>query len=94
MYAFHFTKVLPGFLAEPFFKHEFLMTAAGHLAGYLSFIVFSVAASLFYVLIFRKLKGPWPDDLRCSVLVRNLSCRVVAISHAASVQASVELCNQ
>lgn len=60
MYAFHFTKVLPGFLAEPFFKHEFLMTAAGHLAGYLSFIVFSVAASLFYVLIFRKLKGPWP----------------------------------
>ncbi|MBW4081825.1 YqhR family membrane protein [Paenibacillus sp. S150] len=60
MYAMHFTKVIPGFLAEPFFKHDFLTTPAGHLLGYLSFIVFSVIASLLYVLIFRKLKGPWP----------------------------------
>ncbi|KHL96433.1 hypothetical protein QW71_07365 [Paenibacillus sp. IHB B 3415] len=60
MYVLHFTKVIPGFLAEPFFKHEFLVSPAGHLLGYLSFIVFSVIVSLIYVLIFRKLKGPWP----------------------------------
>lgn len=60
IYVLHFTKVIPGFLVEPFFKHEFLMTPAGHLLGYLCFIVFSVVASLIYVLIFRKLNGPWP----------------------------------
>ena len=60
MYVLHFTKVIPGFLAEPFFKHDFLVTPAGYLLGYLSFIAFSVIVSLFYVLIFRKLKGPWP----------------------------------
>ena len=60
IYTLHFTKVIPGFLAEPFFKHEFLLTPAGHLLGYLFFIAFSVVVSLIYVLIFRKLKGPWP----------------------------------
>lgn len=60
MYALHFSKVVPGFLAEPFFRHGFLLTAAGHLLGYLFFIVFSVIAALIYVMIFRKLKGPWP----------------------------------
>ncbi|MRN53571.1 YqhR family membrane protein [Paenibacillus monticola] len=60
MYTLHFTKVIPGFLAEPFFKHDFLMTPAGHLLGYLFFIGFSVVVSLLYVLILRKLKGPWP----------------------------------
>jgi hypothetical protein len=60
MYVLHFTKVIPAFLAEPFFKHEFLVTPAGHLLGYLFFIAFSVIVSLLYVLIFRKLKGPWP----------------------------------
>ncbi|MDQ0194400.1 YqhR family membrane protein [Paenibacillus wynnii] len=60
MYAMHFTKVVPGFLVEPFFKHDFLVKAEGHLIGYLVFIFFSVIASLLYVLILRKLKGPWP----------------------------------
>lgn len=60
MYTLHFTKVIPGFLAEPFFKHDFLIKPAGYLLGYLFFIAFSVIASLIYVLIFRKLKGPWP----------------------------------
>ncbi|MGN7761595.1 YqhR family membrane protein [Paenibacillus sp. 22594] len=60
MYAMHFTKVLPGFLAEPFFKHDFLKTSAGNLIGYLFFIACSVIATLLYVLLFRKLKGPWP----------------------------------
>lgn len=60
LYVLHFTKVIPGFLAEPFFKHDFLLTAAGHLIGYLFFIALSVIGSLLYVLILRKLKGPWP----------------------------------
>lgn len=59
-YAFHFTTVLPGFLLEPFFKHSFLKTAAGQISGWLSFIVLSVLASLVYVYLFRKAKGPWP----------------------------------
>ncbi|MFI2855512.1 YqhR family membrane protein [Paenibacillus sp. JSM ZJ436] len=59
-YAFNFTSVLPGFLLEPFFKHSFLASTAGQLAGWLSFIVLSVAASLLYVLLFLKAKGPWP----------------------------------
>lgn len=59
-YWLKFTKVLPGFLLEPFFKHDFLVTAAGQIAGWLSFIVFSVIASLLYVIVLRKLKGPWP----------------------------------
>ncbi|NQX44994.1 hypothetical protein HQN87_06600 [Paenibacillus tritici] len=63
MYVLHFTKVIPGFLAEPFFKHDFLLTPAGYLLGYLFFIAFSVLSSLIYVLIFRKLNGPWPGML-------------------------------
>lgn len=60
MYALHFTKVIPGFLAEPFFRHDFLLTPAGHLLGYLCFIAFSVLVTLIYVFIFRRLRGPWP----------------------------------
>lgn len=59
-YGLHFTKVSPGFMAEPFFKHDFLNTVYGHLVGYSFFIVFSIIASLLYVLLLRKLKGPWP----------------------------------
>lgn len=63
IYVFRFTKVIPGFLAEPFFQHAFLMKPAGQLVGYLFYILFSVIASLIYVLLFRKLKGPWPGML-------------------------------
>lgn len=59
-YTLNFTQVLPGFLLEPYFKHRFLNSTAGHLAGWLGFIAFSVIASLLYVFLFRKLKGPWP----------------------------------
>lgn len=62
-YALNFTKVIPAFLAEPFFKHDFLISSAGHMIGYLFFIVFSMIVSLLYVLVFRKLKGPWPGML-------------------------------
>ncbi|WP_150270725.1 YqhR family membrane protein [Paenibacillus tepidiphilus] len=63
LYWLRFTKVVPGFLGEPFFRHDFLVTAPGHLAGYLIFIAFSMIAALIYVLIFRKLRGPWPGIL-------------------------------
>jgi hypothetical protein len=59
-YIFKFTKVIPAYLAEPFFKHEFLKSGAGHLIGLLTFIAFSIAASLIYATLFRKMKGPWP----------------------------------
>jgi hypothetical protein len=59
-YLLHFTIVPLGFLAEPFFKHNFIYTAAGHLTGWLFFIVFSVLASLIYTFTLKKWKGPLP----------------------------------
>ena len=56
----HFTVVPVGFLAEPFFKHKYIYTPAGHLTGWLCFIVFSIFASLLYTFTIRKLKGPFP----------------------------------
>jgi len=55
-----FTSIVPGFLIEPWFHHPFLEQAAGYLAGWLSFVVFSMAAALLYALALRNLKGPWP----------------------------------
>ncbi|MGF7048572.1 hypothetical protein J2T13_003080 [Paenibacillus sp. DS2015] len=59
-YSLKFTMIIPAFLAEPFFKHVFLKTGAGHLIGWLFFIFMSIIATIIYVLIFRKMKGPWP----------------------------------
>ncbi|MEC0108109.1 YqhR family membrane protein [Paenibacillus taichungensis] len=59
-YLLHFTTVPLGFLAEPFFKHNFIYTAAGHLTGWLFFIVFSVLTSLIYTFTLKKWKGPLP----------------------------------
>jgi uncharacterized membrane protein YagU involved in acid resistance len=59
-YLLHFTIVPLGFLAEPFFKHNFIYTAAGHLTGWLFFIVFSVLTSLIYTFTLKKWKGPLP----------------------------------
>ncbi|SEL84303.1 YqhR family membrane protein [Paenibacillus sp. OK003] len=59
-YLLHFTIVPLGFLAEPFFKHNFIYTAAGHLTGWLFFIVFSVLSSLIYTFTLKKWKGPLP----------------------------------
>ena len=60
MFALKFTQVIPGYLGEPFLKHDFVVSGAGALTGYLLFIVLSVLATLLYVLLLRKLKGPWP----------------------------------
>lgn len=59
-YYMKFTGIIPGFLLEPFFKHAYLQTQPGYYAGWLSFILFSMVASVIYVVAFRKLKGPWP----------------------------------
>ncbi|MBE3649454.1 YqhR family membrane protein [Paenibacillus polymyxa] len=59
-YTLHFTVVAPGFLAEPFFKHSFMNTMAGHLVGLLFFIALSVVVSLVYTLILRRFNGPIP----------------------------------
>jgi len=57
-YLIRFTKVLPGFMVEPFFRHSFLMTGWGHVVGILSFIVFSILCTFLYILVFGRLKGP------------------------------------
>lgn len=59
-YSLKFTLIIPAFLAEPLFKHVFLKTGAGQIIGWLFFILMSIIASLIYVFIFRKMKGPWP----------------------------------
>lgn len=62
-YYMRFTTVVPGYLMEPFFKNAFLHSQLGYYAGWLSFIVFSILASMLYTLAFRKLKGPGPGIL-------------------------------
>jgi len=58
-YALHFTIVVPGFLIEPFFKHDFLTKVAGGFAGWGSFLLLSIIATFIYALLFRKIPGPW-----------------------------------
>lgn len=58
-YYLGFTKVIPGFLAEPFYTHKFLNSWNGHLVGWFYFIVFSLLASVLYMIFFSKVKGPW-----------------------------------
>lgn len=59
LYLIKFTKVIPAFLAEPFFKNDFLKSWNGHFIGLLFFIVFSISAALLYTVLFLKWKGPW-----------------------------------
>ncbi|MCQ6558172.1 YqhR family membrane protein [Paenibacillus mendelii] len=58
LYNIHFTTVIPGFLIEPFFRHAFLKTGWGQVAGIGSFIVFSIVATYLYMLVFGRLSGP------------------------------------
>lgn len=58
MYEVHFTKVIPAFLAEPFFRTKFLVTVWGHLIGIAVFIVFSMLAAMLYKLLLGRLTGP------------------------------------
>lgn len=58
-----FTIELPGFLLEPFFKHEFLITYWGIAVGIAAFILFSIGAALLYMVLLGRFKGPWPGLL-------------------------------
>ncbi|SFS83398.1 YqhR family membrane protein [Paenibacillus sp. BC26] len=59
LYAIHFTKVMPGFLLEPFFQQSFLKSGWGHFAGIAAFTVFSIIATFIYKVLLGRLGGPW-----------------------------------
>jgi hypothetical protein len=59
-FALGFTEVVPGFLVEPFFKHDFLAGVRGYFVGWASFIVLSMIAALIYTIFAKMIKGPWP----------------------------------
>lgn len=59
-YALKFTTIIPGFIAEPFFLSSFLRTGWGMAVGIASYIIFSIIASLIYMALLRRLRGPWP----------------------------------
>lgn len=58
-YYFQFTKLLPGFLLEPFYPHSFLESSQGQYLGWIYFILFSMVASLIYTALLSKLRGAW-----------------------------------
>jgi len=60
---FDFTKVLPGFLIEPFFPKDFMHSWVGHITGIGAFILMSIVASLLYAVFLSKKEGPWPGIL-------------------------------
>lgn len=59
-YYLEFTKILPGFMVEPFFYHNFLKSWSGIFVGWACFLLFSIFSAYIYTLFFRKWKGPWP----------------------------------
>ncbi|MFC0216085.1 YqhR family membrane protein [Paenibacillus chartarius] len=58
-YYFRFTDVVPGFLVEFFFRHDFLTTPWGGVVGWGAFIIFSIVAAELYAAFLFKVKGPW-----------------------------------
>ena len=62
-YYMSFTTIVPGYLVEPFFKHSFLQSTPGHYTGWGFFTLFSIIATMLYVFLLRKLKGPLPGML-------------------------------
>jgi len=63
LYSLRFTSVLPGFMVEPLFKHEFMKSWRGLLTGWAFIIAASIAAALLYTAVLRKVKGPYPGIL-------------------------------
>lgn len=62
-YYLDFTTIVPGFLIEPFYRHAYLETYRGWIAGWIVFTAFSIVTAFIYTLLFRKIKGPWPGLL-------------------------------
>lgn len=59
-FAMRFTEVVPGFLLEPYYKHSYLIKGEGIMLGWFSFILFSLFASILYMLLLSRFSGPWP----------------------------------
>lgn len=59
-YNMKFTTELPSFLMEPFFRHDFLVSYWGVSIGIAGFILFSILASMLYMVLLGKMRGPWP----------------------------------
>jgi thiamine transporter ThiT len=60
MYSFlRFSSLPPGFIVEAFFKKSFLVSWQGYMLGWAVFVVFSIAASMLYMLILSTVAGPW-----------------------------------
>ena len=59
-YEMNFTKVIPGFMLDNFFKQDFLRSGWGVVFGVAGFILFSVVTALLYMVVLGRLKGPWP----------------------------------
>ena len=55
---FKFTTIGIGFLAEPFFKHDFFNTWLGLFTGWVCFMVFSIIAASLYMVTMWKLRSP------------------------------------
>ncbi|WP_274365360.1 YqhR family membrane protein [Paenibacillus thermotolerans] len=58
-YLFRFTELVPGFLIEPFFTHDFLAGTGGYAVGWFAWIVFSIAAAYIYAFLLHRAMGPW-----------------------------------
>ncbi|BBH21130.1 hypothetical protein Back11_24750 [Paenibacillus baekrokdamisoli] len=58
LHAMQFTKVLPAFMADPFFRLAFLKTGWGNVVGIGCFIIFSIIAALLYKLLLGRFSGP------------------------------------
>ncbi|MFD0695018.1 YqhR family membrane protein [Paenibacillus sp. GCM10027628] len=54
-----FTKIVIGFLVEPFFRHDFLLSWQGTLIGWGFFTLFSIVAAYIYMVTLWRLQGPW-----------------------------------
>ncbi|MFD0586786.1 YqhR family membrane protein [Paenibacillus sp. GCM10027627] len=62
-YEMNFTLVLPGFLADNFFRNAFLQTGWGIVIGIGVYTVYSIAMAFLYKLALGKFRGPWPGIL-------------------------------
>lgn len=62
-FEMNMTRVLPGYMLEPFFRHSFLNTVPGIAIGIGGYVLFSAAAALLYRVLMGKLRGPWPGML-------------------------------
>ncbi len=60
LYEMKFTTMVPGYMLEPFFRHNYLHTIWGIVIGFVAYVMFSAAAALLYQFTMGKLRGPWP----------------------------------